>query len=90
MVIIIQFYSLFILLDNAKLSKFSIIEESSPKKIRMANLAIILSHTVNGVAEIHSNILKNEIFKDFSDYFPGKFINITNGITSRRYFYSYS
>jgi len=71
--------------DVGKLSRFSIIEESSPKKIRMANLAIILSHTVNGVAEIHSNILKNEIFRDFSEYFPGKFINITNGITSRRW-----
>lgn len=74
--------------DVSKLSKLSIIEESSPKKIRMANLAIIISHTVNGVAEIHSEILKNELFRDFNEFFPGKFINITNGITARR-FYSF-
>ena len=63
----------------------SIFEESFPKRIRMANLCIAFSHRVNGVAELHTKILKSQVFPDFYQLFPDKFINITNGITPRRY-----
>ncbi|ODV96470.1 hypothetical protein PACTADRAFT_67995 [Pachysolen tannophilus NRRL Y-2460] len=72
--------------DNDLLSKVSIIEESSPKNIRMANLAIIGSHRVNGVAELHSELLRTTLFKDFVKVFGvEKFTNVTNGITPRRW-----
>lgn len=67
------------------LSKLSIIEEGAQKKVRMAHLAIIGSHKVNGVAELHSSILKESLFKEFHEIYPDKFINITNGITQRRW-----
>ena len=63
----------------------SIFEESFPKRIRMANLCIAFSHRVNGVAELHTMILKSQVFPDFYQLFPDKFINITNGVTPRRY-----
>ncbi|KAH0539133.1 hypothetical protein FGG08_004305 [Glutinoglossum americanum] len=64
----------------------SIIEESTPKSIRMAFLAIIGSHKVNGVAELHSDLIQTTIFKDFVKIFgPDKFTNVTNGITPRRW-----
>ncbi|MCU0600151.1 MAG: glycogen/starch/alpha-glucan phosphorylase [Desulfobacterales bacterium] len=53
--------------------------------VRMANLSIIGSHTVNGVSELHTRILKERLFKEFDEYFPGRFINITNGISPRRW-----
>lgn len=68
--------------DEAKVKKMSIIEEG---KIRMAHLAIVGSHKVNGVASLHSQILKTSVFKDFADYFPDRFISITNGVTQRRW-----
>lgn len=68
-----------------KLSSLSIIEESHPKKIRMANLSIVCSHKVNGVAAVHSMLLQTELFKDFHHYYPGKFTNVTNGVTPRRW-----
>lgn len=71
--------------DVHKLSSMSIIEEGAPKKIRMANLCIIGSHTVNGVAELHSELLKTTLFKDFYELFPKKFQNKTNGVTPRRW-----
>lgn len=71
--------------DDIKIHRMSIIEESHPKQVRMANLAIVMSHAVNGVAAIHSDILKASLFKDFSEMYPGKFLNITNGITQRRW-----
>ena len=67
------------------LSRLSIISEGEPKQIRMANLAIIGSRSVNGVAQLHSTILKTQLFKAFNDIFPDKIINITNGITPRRW-----
>ena len=67
------------------LSALSIVEESKPKQLRMANLAIVLSHTVNGVAQIHSQILKDSLFRQFSTLWPSKFINVTNGVTPRRW-----
>jgi len=64
----------------------SIIEESNPKMVRMAFLAIVGSHKVNGVAELHSDLIKTTIFKDFVAIFgPDKFTNVTNGITPRRW-----
>lgn len=68
------------------LSRVSIIEESQPQMVRMAYLAIIGSHKVNGVAELHSDLIKTTIFKDFVKiYGPDKFTNVTNGITPRRW-----
>ena len=67
----------------------SIIEESSPQSVRMAFLAIIGSKKVNGVAELHSDLIKATIFKDFVKVFgPDKFTNVTNGITPRRWLLS--
>ena len=66
-------------------ARLSIIEEGSPQRVRMAHLAIIGSHTVNGVARLHSDILKTNLFYDFSRVFPGRFQNVTNGITPRRW-----
>ncbi|PVI03946.1 glycosyltransferase family 35 protein [Periconia macrospinosa] len=72
--------------DRDMLSRVSIIEESSPKMVRMAYLALIGSHKVNGVAELHSDLIKTTIFKDFVKiYGPDKFTNVTNGITPRRW-----
>ncbi|KAG6069027.1 Non-essential glycogen phosphorylase [Claviceps aff. humidiphila group G2b] len=68
------------------LRRVSIIEESQPKMVRMAYLAIVGSHKVNGVAELHSDLIKTTIFKDFVEiYGPDKFTNVTNGITPRRW-----
>ena len=72
-------------LNNEKLSKFSIIEESYPKQIRMANLCIISSSKVNGVAKIHSNLIRKKLFSDFYEIWPKKFTNVTNGVTPRRW-----
>ncbi|MCJ1370484.1 Non-essential glycogen phosphorylase [Loxospora ochrophaea] len=72
--------------DRDLLSRVSIIEESQPKMVRMAYLAVIGSHKVNGVAELHSDLIKTTIFKDFVKiYGPDKFTNVTNGITPRRW-----
>lgn len=72
--------------DREMLSRVSIIEESHPKMVRMAYIAIIGSHKVNGVAELHSDLLKTTLFKDFVKiYGPDKFTNVTNGITPRRW-----
>lgn len=67
------------------LSKVSIIEENHGKRVRMANLAIIGSHSTNGVAKLHSEIIKKELFSDFYKLFPERFNNKTNGITPRRW-----
>lgn len=72
--------------DRDRLRRMSIIEEGHPQNVRMAFLAIVGSHTVNGVAELHSNLIKNVIFPDFVEYYEGnKFTNVTNGITPRRW-----
>lgn len=73
--------------DPEVLSKVSLIEESHPKMIRMANLAIVMSDKVNGVAAIHSDILMQHVFPEFVRIFPKKFTNVTNGITPRRWLY---
>jgi len=72
--------------DRELLAKVSIIEESQPQVVRMAYLAIIGSKKVNGVAELHSDLIKSTIFSDFVKVFgPDKFTNVTNGITPRRW-----
>ena len=71
--------------DKDRLRRVSIIEEGTEKRVRMANLAIVGSHSVNGVAALHSEILKNEVFKDFYEMWPERFNNKTNGITPRRW-----
>lgn len=71
--------------DINKLAHLSLIEEGEDKKVRMANLAIVGSHSLNGVSALHSEILKERLFKDFYDFNPEIFRNITNGITPRRW-----
>lgn len=68
--------------DEARVQRMSIIESG---KVRMANLSVTGSHKVNGVAALHSELLKNQLFKDFYELTPDKFINITNGVTQRRW-----
>ena len=71
--------------DTDILGRMSIIDENGGKRIRMAHLAIVGSHKVNGVAQIHSDLMKQTIFADFDRFYPGKFVNMTNGITPRRW-----
>jgi starch phosphorylase len=71
--------------DNERAKRMSIIKEGEHKKIRMANLAIIGSHSVNGVAELHTRLLREDVFREFDEIFPGRIINITNGMTPRRW-----
>jgi len=71
--------------DTELLRRVSIIDEDHGRRVRMAHLAVVGSHTVNGVAAIHSELLKTTLFADFNRIFPGKIINVTNGITPRRW-----
>lgn len=71
--------------DINKIRNVSIFEEGPTKMIRMANLCVIGSHSVNGVSELHTRILKTTVLKDFYDIFPERFNNKTNGITQRRW-----
>lgn len=71
--------------DFDRLSRMSIIDESGERYVRMANLACIGSHTINGVAELHSELLKQTVLRDFYEMYPEKFTNVTNGVTPRRF-----
>ncbi|MBR6061632.1 MAG: glycogen/starch/alpha-glucan phosphorylase, partial [Spirochaetales bacterium] len=71
--------------DVEKLRNMSIIDESGERYVRMAYLSIIGSHSVNGVAALHSELLKNSLLKDFYEFYPERFNNKTNGITQRRW-----
>lgn len=68
--------------DWDKINRMSIF---SHNQVKMANLSVVASHTVNGVSALHSEIIKNSIFKDFNDIYPHKFTNVTNGIAHRRW-----
>jgi starch phosphorylase len=71
--------------DTDYLSRMSLIQEGPEKRIRMAYLAIVGSFSVNGVAELHSQLLKQGLFRDFAELWPEKFNNKTNGVTQRRW-----
>jgi len=71
--------------DELRVRRMSIIAEYPERAVRMAYLATVASSKVNGVAELHSQLLKDKVLQDFSDYFPDKFTNVTNGVTPRRF-----
>jgi len=71
--------------DHERLRRMSVIAEGPEKQVRMAHLAVIGSHSVNGVARLHSELLKETLFRDFFDMWPARFNNKTNGITQRRW-----
>jgi len=71
--------------DEGRIQRVSVIEEGPGKKVRMANLAVIGSHSTNGVAEIHSELLRNTTLRDLAEIFPERFNNKTNGVTPRRW-----
>ena len=71
--------------NNGVKSKLSLIEEGPDKKVRMANLCVVASNRVNGVAMIHSELVKNQLFPEFNTIWGGKFCNVTNGVTPRRW-----
>ncbi|GGA41513.1 glycogen/starch/alpha-glucan phosphorylase [Okeania sp. KiyG1] len=71
--------------DEELLARVSLIEEGDEKSVRMANLATVGSHAVNGVAALHTELLKKGVLKDFYQLFPDKFFNKTNGVTPRRW-----
>jgi starch phosphorylase len=71
--------------DDARLARLSLIEEGGEKLIRMANLACVGSHSINGVAALHTELLKQDVLRDFNELWPEKFNNKTNGVTPRRW-----
>ncbi|MCE9885536.1 glycogen phosphorylase [Obesumbacterium proteus] len=71
--------------DDALLSRVSIIDETNGRRVRMAWLAVIASHKVNGVSELHSELMVQSLFADFARLFPNRFCNKTNGVTPRRW-----
>jgi starch phosphorylase len=71
--------------DEERVVRTSLVEEGNQKNLRMANLAIVGSHSTNGVAAIHSELLRTMTVKDFADMFPARFNNKTNGVTPRRW-----
>ena len=74
--------------DGDRKRSMSLIEEGPEKRVRMAHLAIVGSHSVNGVAELHSRLLREKELRDFDEMYPGRFNNKTNGITPRRWLLS--
>jgi starch phosphorylase len=71
--------------DEARAERMSLIEETPARQVRMANLAIVGSHSTNGVARIHSDLLRSRVVADFAELFPERFNNKTNGVTPRRW-----
>ena len=71
--------------DDGKVTRMSIIDEAGEKFVRMAHLACVGSKHINGVAELHTQLLRDELLRDFHDMWPNKFINVTNGVTPRRW-----
>ena len=71
--------------DDARIARLSLIDESGPRYVRMAHLACVGSHRINGVAQLHSELLKQTVLRDFAELWPEKFCNVTNGVTPRRF-----
>ena len=71
--------------DNGFLERLSLIDEHGERRVRMAHLSVVGSHTVNGVSKLHSDLLVKTIFADFADLWPARFTNMTNGVTPRRW-----
>ncbi len=71
--------------DKARVARLSIIGEAGVKSVRMTHLATVGCHTVNGVAELHTHLLKRDVLRDFAELWPEKFISVTNGVTPRRW-----
>jgi len=71
--------------DHARMARLSLIDETGSKRVRMANLATVGTHAVNGVAALHSELLKQTVLRDFAELWPERFCNITNGVTPRRF-----
>jgi starch phosphorylase len=71
--------------DEARVARLSLIDEAGERRIRMANLATVGSHAVNGVAALHSELLKQTVLRDFAELWPERFHNVTNGVTPRRF-----
>ena len=71
--------------DNERLQRMSLIDERGTRRVRMAHLAIVGSHKVNGVSQIHTDLMRETIFKDFDECYPDRILNITNGVTPRRW-----
>ncbi len=73
--------------DELKVREMSMVDDGPPKRIRMANLAIVGSHSVNGVAALHTQLLKSRMFRHFHEFYPDRINNKTNGITPRRWLF---
>lgn len=71
--------------DNARVQRMSLIDERGVRRVRMAHLATVGSHNVNGVSAIHTDLMRDTIFRDFDEAFPGLIVNVTNGVTPRRW-----
>ena len=71
--------------DTDRVARMSLIDESGDKYVRMANLSCLGSHTINGVADLHSQLIKETVLRDFYEFAPHKFTNVTNGVTPRRW-----
>jgi len=71
--------------DEARVQRVSLIEESPVRRVRMAHLAVVGSHSTNGVAAIHSELLRTRVLRDFAEFYPERFNNKTNGVTPRRW-----
>jgi starch phosphorylase len=71
--------------DGARVARMSLIDEQGERYVRMAHLACVGSHAVNGVARLHSELLRRDVLRDFAEFTPKKFTNVTNGVTPRRF-----
>src|SRR3984957_20706361 len=71
--------------DNDRRRRLSIIDDDGDRRVRMAHLAVIGSHRVNGVAQLHSDLMRKQVFSGFAELYPDRFINVTNGIAVRRW-----